>query len=108
MSIYPLKFHPVFIDKLWGGEKLKAVLGKACSDRCGESWEISAVKDHVSIVSNGSLAGEDLQSLIDQYKGELVGEKIYSKYSEEFPLLIKFIDANDDLSVLAFKNFSRS
>ena len=104
MKLYPLKFHPIFVDKLWGGDRLRNVLHKDCSDQCGESWEISAVKGSVSRVSEGALEGKDLQSLIDEYQGELVGNRIYSKYGSEFPLLIKFLDANDDLSVQVHPN----
>jgi len=104
MSLYPFKFRPIFIDKLWGGDRLSKVLDKDCSDRCGESWEISAVSGHISEVINGKMKGKDLQSLIDEYQGALVGHKIFQKYGNEFPLLIKFLDANDDLSVQVHPN----
>jgi mannose-6-phosphate isomerase len=65
----------------------------------GESWEISAVEDHVSVVLNGPLAGNDLQELIEVYMGDLVGDAIYEKFGVEFPLLIKYIDAHDNLSI---------
>jgi len=66
---------------------------------CGESWEISGVEGNVSVVSNGYLAGNSLEELVEVYMGDLVGEGIYETYGNEFPLLIKFIDANDDLSI---------
>jgi mannose-6-phosphate isomerase len=100
-ELYPLKFETIFKEKIWGGQKIKTVLGKDFGDlkNCGETWEISGVKDEVSVVKDGPLTGRDLQSLVQEYKGRLVGQKTYAKYGDEFPLLVKFIDANDDLSV---------
>ncbi len=100
-SLYPLKFKPSFKERLWGGKRLHTVLGKtACPmEKCGESWELSAVEGHISEISNGFLAGNNLQEAIEIYMDELVGEKIYDRYGPEFPLLIKFIDAEDDLSI---------
>ncbi len=100
-SLYPLKFKPIFKDKIWGGQKINTILKKDFSPlaNCGESWEISGVHDNVSIVSNGFLEGNDLNDLIEVYMGDLVGDKVYEKFGNEFPLLIKFIDANDFLSV---------
>ncbi|MCW0481401.1 type I phosphomannose isomerase catalytic subunit [Gaoshiqia sediminis] len=101
MNLYPLKFTPIFMDKIWGGQKIKTELGKDFGNlpNCGESWEISGVQGNISVVSNGYLAGNTLEELIEVYMGELVGDKVYERFSIEFPLLIKFIDANDDLSV---------
>jgi len=95
-----LKFTPILKDKIWGGEKLIKVLNKD-SDRTdiGESWELSDVKGDTSIVSNGDLKGKDLKELISEYKAELMGEKIYNHFGEKFPLLIKFIDAKEALSI---------
>ena len=100
-SLYPLVFQTQFKDKIWGGNKIKTVLGKDYGDlpNCGETWEISGVKGNVSVVKNGSLQGTDLVSLIKTYKEQLVGKHVYEKSGEEFPLLIKFTDANDDLSI---------
>lgn len=100
-GLYPLKFKPIFHDKIWGGNRMKSSLNKEYGElaNCGESWEISAVKDKISVVSNGFLAENNLQELIEIYMGDLVGDKVYEKYGIEFPLLIKFIDANDDLSI---------
>lgn len=99
--MYPFLFKTIFKDKIWGGEKIKTILGKDFSPlpNCGETWEISGVKGDISVVKEGPLAGKDLVTLIDEYKGKLVGEKVYKKFGSEFPLLIKFIDANDDLSI---------
>ena len=100
-NLYPLKFKPIFKEKIWGGQKINSILKKDFSplSNCGESWEISSVKDNVSLVSNGFLEGNDLNELIEVYMGDLVGDKVYEKFGNEFPLLIKFIDANDFLSV---------
>jgi mannose-6-phosphate isomerase len=99
--MYPLKFKTIFKDKIWGGSKIKTVLGKDFSPlpNCGETWEISGVKGNVSVVTEGKWQNKDLVSLINEYKGQLVGEKVYEKFGNDFPLLIKFIDANDDLSI---------
>jgi len=101
VELYPLKFKTIFKDKIWGGQKIKTVLNKDYGNlpNCGETWEISGVKGNISIVREGSLAGKDLQHLLMEYQGKLVGEHVYKKFGNEFPLLVKFIDANDDLSV---------
>ena len=100
-----LKFEPILKDKIWGGKKLATLLNKK-SDRkdIGESWEISDVENDTSIVSNGNLAGKDLKQLIAEFKGDLVGEKIYQHFGEKFPLLIKFIDAKEALSIQLHPN----
>ncbi|NQU88291.1 MAG: class I mannose-6-phosphate isomerase [Mariniphaga sp.] len=105
-GLYPLKFKPHYFDKIWGGQKLKTILGKDFGKlpNCGESWEISGVEGNISVVSNGFLAGNNLQELVEIYMGDLVGEKNYEKFGIEFPLLIKFIDANDDLSIQVHPN----
>ncbi|TDO05338.1 type I phosphomannose isomerase catalytic subunit [Sunxiuqinia elliptica] len=100
-KLYPLKFKTQYMDKIWGGQKVRTHLGKDFGKlpNCGETWEISGVQDHVSVVSNGFLAGNSLEELIEVYMGDLVGDKVYERFGVEFPLLIKFIDANDDLSI---------
>ncbi len=105
-ELYPLKFKTIFKDKIWGGQKIKTILNKDIGKlpNCGETWEISGVKGNISVVSEGSLAGSDLYSLLKEYKGKLVGERVYKKFGNEFPLLVKFIDANDDLSVQVHPN----
>ncbi len=101
MNLYPLKFTPIFKEKIWGGRSLEKKLGKKLpkSKNIGESWELSGVIGDESIVENGFLAGNTINELIEIYMGDLVGDKVYEKYGEEFPVLIKFIDANDKLSV---------
>lgn len=99
-DLYPLKFEPILKDKIWGGSKLSSVLNKQTdSSDCGESWEISGVSGDISIVSEGELEGKSLVELIKEYKGELVGNNVFKKFNTDFPLLIKFIDANQDLSI---------
>ncbi len=99
-KLYPLKFEPQILDKMWGGSKLRDILHKpTTSDKAGESWEISGVEGNISTVSNGFLAGNDLRELIEVYMGDLVGERVFDKFGTKFPLLIKFIDANDALSI---------
>ncbi|WKD86920.1 putative mannose-6-phosphate isomerase GmuF [Polaribacter huanghezhanensis] len=100
-----LKFDPILKEKLWGGEKLMKVLSKRSDKKdIGESWEISDVKNDTSVVASGNLKGIDLKQLIADYKGELVGEKIYQAFGEKFPLLIKFIDAKEALSIQLHPN----
>lgn len=100
--LYPLKFEPIYKNKMWGGDKISKHLNRPeISDKkdIGESWEISSVKDNLSVVKNGFLAGNTLNELIEIYMGDIVGELIYEKFGTEFPLLIKFIDAADNLSI---------
>ena len=105
MKWYPIKFEPILKEKIWGGNKLSTLLGKpASNDNIGESWEVSSVEDSVSIVSNGAFKGKSLSDLIGYYKGDLVGNRVYSDFNGEFPLLIKFIDAKSDLSVQLHPN----
>ena len=100
-ALYPLKFKTIYKDKIWGGNKIKTYLGKDFSPlpNCGETWEISGVKSDVSVVDGGALQGSSLADLLEQYKDELVGKKVYAKFGNIFPLLVKFIDANDWLSI---------
>lgn len=105
-KLYPLKFKPIFKEKIWGGQKINTILGKDHGDlsNCGESWEISTVKGNISEVGEGVFKGITLTELIQTYKSELVGSSIYKKYKGEFPLLIKFIDAEEDLSIQVHPN----
>lgn len=100
-NLYPLKFNSIFLEKIWGGNRINSLLGKDYGNlkNCGESWEISGVEGNISVVANGFLKGNNLQEIIEIYMGDIVGDKVYKKFGFEFPLLIKFIDAQDDLSV---------
>jgi mannose-6-phosphate isomerase len=101
-ELYPLKFDSILKETVWGGKTLAAKYNKKtekANSNLGESWEISAVSGNISIVSNGFLAGNDLQELIEVYMGDITGDSVYEKFGNEFPLLIKFIEAHQDLSV---------
>ena len=101
MHLYPIKFSPIPKETIWGGNKLNSILSKEFYNdkKIGESWEISSVKDDISVVANGHLMDKSLNELITEFGGQLLGDKIYQKFVNEFPLLIKFIDANDALSI---------
>lgn len=104
-QLYPLKFEPIIKDPIWGGTRLRDILKKKnATDRSGESWELSGVKDNISVVSEGFLAGNNIEELIEIYMGDLVGQKVFEKFGTQFPLLIKFIDACDDLSIQVHPN----
>ncbi|MDN5287668.1 MAG: mannose-6-phosphate isomerase [Mucilaginibacter sp.] len=105
-ALYPLKFKTIYKDKIWGGHKIETYLHKdfGALANCGETWEISGVKSDVSVVANGELAGESLADLLEKYQDELVGKKVYAHFGNIFPLLVKFIDANDDLSIQVHPN----
>ncbi len=105
MNIHPLKFYPILKERLWGGTKLGDVLQKPIkSDITGESWELSAVSGDVSVVSNGDLVNTSLQVLIDKYPEALLGKSVVERFGKEFPILIKFIDAKQDLSIQLHPN----
>ena len=101
MQLYPMKFTPIIKETIWGGKKLnqKYNKGKASQTNIGESWELSGIQENISIVENGFLAENDIQELIEVYMSDLVGDKVYKQFGIEFPLLFKFIDANDQLSI---------
>jgi len=100
-TLYPLKFKPIFKEKIWGGQKVKTELNMDFGNlpNCGEVWVISGVKGNESVVVDGFLKDNELNELVEVYMGDLVGEKVFNKFGNEFPLLIKFIDANDWLSI---------
>lgn len=100
MITYPIKFEPILQEKIWGGSKLKdLLLKKSTSDAIGESWEISGVEGHISVVNNGIYKGASITDLIKDHQQEFVGRKNYEQFGDEFPLLIKYLDAQTDLSV---------
>lgn len=100
MEVYPLVFHPVFKERIWGGSNLKEVLNKPVSgELIGESWEISGVPGSESIVKNGVYAGRSLPDLCNSFPGMLLGDRVIQQFEGVFPLLIKFIDAKQDLSI---------
>ena len=96
----PISFNPVFKEKPWGGVKLQTILHKAIpSPKTGESWEISAVQGNVPLVKKGYFKGLRLTELIEKYKQMLLGTSVYQQFQNDFPLLLKYIDAADDLSI---------
>ena len=104
-ELYPIKFHPILKDKIWGGQKLKSLLGKTATlPNIGESWELSDVEGDTSVISNGKLQGMTLKTLLEDYKADLLGERNYETFGNKFPLLIKFIDAKEDLSIQLHPN----
>lgn len=98
--MYPLKFRPILKSVVWGGEKI-APFKEITTDQhnIGESWELSGVKGNESVVANGEYAGRTITELVHEFKGRLIGQKNYEKTGDQFPLLIKFIDAKQDLSI---------
>lgn len=96
--MYPLKFAPVYQERIWGGTNLKRVFGRNIpGDHIGESWDLSSHSNGMSIVKNGFLAGKSLKELIVEYQEKLMGKRFTGEKS--FPLLVKILDANDDLSI---------
>ncbi|MBC8471806.1 MAG: class I mannose-6-phosphate isomerase [Planctomycetes bacterium] len=98
MKAYPLKFRPIYKQRIWGGQKLREVFDKdlPAGEKIGESWELADLLEDKSVIANGELAGQTLQSAIEKYHKEITGDK---NFSGAFPLLIKFLDAQDVLSV---------
>jgi mannose-6-phosphate isomerase len=100
-ELYPLKFRPVFKDKIWGGQKIHTQLGMDFSPlpNCGEAWLLSGVDNNATVVANGFLEGNELNELVEVYMGDLVGDDVYAKYGDQFPILVKLLDTTDYLSV---------
>jgi mannose-6-phosphate isomerase len=98
VKAYPLKFRPIFKQRIWGGQKLREVFDKdlPAGEKIGESWELADLPEDKSVIANGELAGQTLHSAIKKYPQEITGNK---NFPEAFPLLIKFLDAQDVLSV---------
>ena len=105
MKLYPLQFEPILKERIWGGTKLKTYLNKPItSDITGESWEISTVENDVSIVANGIFKGKSLNDLINEFPEALLGTKVYAQFGKQFPLLFKYLDAREDLSIQLHPN----
>ena len=98
MKAYPLKFEPIYKQRIWGGQRLREVFGKDLppGQKIGESWELADLPEDKSVISNGELAGRTLRSVVEQYPKEITGDE---DFSPPFPLLIKILDAQDILSV---------
>lgn len=103
--MYPIKFKPILKTTIWGGEKIKTFKELDTNQtEIGESWELSNVPGDESIVANGKDSGKTISQLVEAYKADLVGQENYEKYGNNFPLLIKFIDAREDLSIQVHPN----
>ena len=102
---YPIQFEPILKERIWGGTKLKSYLNKPIhSNITGESWEISTVENDVSIISNGIFKGKSLIELINLHPEEILGIKVYKNFGKQFPLLFKYLDAREDLSIQLHPN----
>ncbi len=100
MNLYPLQFESIVKERIWGGTKLKTYLNKPISsETTGESWEISTVEENISIISTGSLKGKSLTEVINEYSEKLLGKKVHQQFGNQFPLLFKYLDAQQDLSI---------
>lgn len=98
--LYPFTFKPILKKVIWGGSDIYPFKGiTPVENGVGESWELSHVEGDYSVVADGELAGKSLDELIRTYGAELLGEKVVERFGETFPLLIKFIDARDNLSI---------
>jgi len=98
VKAYPLKFRPIYKQRIWGGQKLREVFDKDIPpfEKIGESWELADLPNDKSVIANGELASQTLSSAIEKYPKEITGDE---NFAEPFPLLIKFLDAEDVLSV---------
>jgi mannose-6-phosphate isomerase len=104
-KMYPLQFEPILKERIWGGEKLKTILNKPITSKItGESWELSTVEGDVSVVANGDLKGKSLMELIDESPNEILGTEVYKRFGKQFPLLFKYLDAREDLSIQVHPN----
>lgn len=104
-TFYPLQFEPILKERIWGGEKLKTQFNKPIiSKTTGESWELSAVKGDISVVSNGTFKGKLITDLIEMFPNEILGTSVYNRFGKQFPLLFKFLDAKEDLSIQVHPN----
>ena len=104
-KLYPLQFEPILKERIWGGEKLKTLLNKPITSKItGESWELSTVEGDVSTVANGDLKGKSLMELINETPNEILGTRVYERFGKQFPLLFKYLDAREDLSIQVHPN----
>ncbi|MCP2029132.1 mannose-6-phosphate isomerase [Flavobacterium sp. HSC-32F16] len=104
-NLYPLQFEPILKERIWGGEKLKTLLNKPITSKItGESWELSTVEGDVSTVANGELKGNSLMDLINETPNEILGTRVYERFGKQFPLLFKYLDAREDLSIQVHPN----
>ena len=101
----PFKFKSLLKQTLWGGQRIAALKNMDCNlENVGESWEISGVTNHETVVDGGPYQGKKLNELMEELKERLVGKDNYKRFGNEFPLLIKFIDAAQPLSIQVHPN----
>lgn len=102
---YPLQFEPILKERIWGGQKLKTLYNKPITSKItGESWELSDVEGDVSIIANGRLKGKSLAEAIENSPDALLGTEVHKRFGKKFPLLFKFLDAREDLSIQVHPN----
>lgn len=104
-SLYPLTFTPILKERIWGGTKLKTYLNKPISSEItGESWEISTVENDISHVECGIFKGKSLTEIINEFPEAILGTNVYKQFGKQFPLLFKYLDAREDLSIQVHPN----
>ncbi|MBN1340007.1 MAG: class I mannose-6-phosphate isomerase [Bacteroidales bacterium] len=105
-ELYPFRFKPQYFNKIWGGNNISEIPGHriAAGKLTGEAWLLSGVEGHESVVENGFLSGNNINELVEVYMSDLTGDPSYSKFGDEFPLLVKILDAGDWLSVQVHPN----
>ena len=104
-TLYPFTFEPIFKERIWGGTKLHTFLHKSIlSKTTGESWEMSTVSNDISIISNGIYQGKSLNELIEAFPEAILGKDVFKRFGKQFPLLFKYLDANQDLSIQVHPN----
>ncbi len=103
--MYPMQFEPILKERIWGGEKLHTLLHKPITSKItGESWELSTVEGDVSVIANGELKGKSLSEIINESPNEVLGTAVYERFDKQFPLLFKYLDAREDLSIQVHPN----
>ena len=104
-KIDPLQFEPILKERIWGGEKLKTLFDKPIvSKNTGESWELSAVEGDISVVADGEFKGKLITELLEDFSEEILGKLVYQRFGKQFPLLFKFLDSREDLSIQVHPN----
>ncbi|MEY4433269.1 MAG: hypothetical protein RLZZ44_1403 [Bacteroidota bacterium] len=105
IQLYPFQFYPIFKERLWGGAKLHTLLHKPItSQQTGESWELSTINGEESTIANGAFEGQLLTSVLAKFPREILGTTVHERFGNQFPLLFKYLDAKEDLSVQVHPN----
>ena len=105
-KLYPIRFEPIPKERVWGGKDLTKILNKPFAEDLdlGESWEVSDLDGNDSVILNGYLQGNTLSEALETYLGDLVGDEIYNYFRNSFPLLVKLLDIQGELSVQVHPN----